>query len=409
MAPLTRSATEFDLVQVTVLNHFRLAQQNTGKNMKEIPKFYNVEDAVKALEDSDKFLPRDLYPRDSGWILHTTEERIGYIIGNKNVILYNSGMSAIRDSLEIANPGFGTKILRGKEFYGQTLSYIDDNLVKRGVRVESVDSGDIGQVEKKLNEFTPDIAIFETITNGENTSVLDLEKLFSLPVLRQTNPYLILDNTLPSSINNINSLLKNYPDRRVVIVESGTKFYSMNKELSGIVYSNNEEILNSLKALRRRTGSMPGVSSIAEINNVLPTKDEFDSRTKSIYKNTFRLAYALDYAAREIEDITISYPNLKSHKNSEYSNNIAPEGISPVLFANILNLEKLDYIDLVKKFWNKPEIRKYCDLGQSFGLDRTRIWFKLDKPYIRISGGVENLEDIKSLSYAFIKVLKGGE
>ena len=48
-----------------------------------------------------------------------------------------------------------------------------------------------------------------------------------------------------------------------------------------------------------------------------------------------------------------------------------------------------------------------CDLGQSFGFDRTRLWPDDDSPVLRVSGGVYAQKEQAQLENAFYEVLAG--
>ncbi len=376
------------------------------KMKEKVPNFTSVDHALSALAAKDNFLPEDLYPRDGSIELHRVEGRFGELAGCENILLYNSGMAAIRDAIEIVQPTRDTKILRGHNLYNQSSVYIDQDLAARGVKPTSVDSGCIEDIEKRLKVVRPDIILFETVANGQDVPILDLEKFLSLPILNELDPHIILDNTLPTStILPLGEIMKN-SNRKIVAVESGTKFYSFNREMCGMAYTENEEIFNKLQVLRRKGGATPGPSTVTTLNMLLPeSRDQFDRRNKRILRNTLSLANSLNEAAAN-GPVIVSHPNLEKHDNSKYANKHFPEGATPVFFLQIDMGSDLNQIDVTRKLWEHPIIRSNCTLGQSFGFETTRIWFDKRAPFIRISGGAQSESKNSFVAKAFCDVLE---
>lgn len=60
---------------------------------------------------------------------------------------------------------------------------------------------------------------------------------------------------------------------------------------------------------------------------------------------------------------------------------------------------------ITEKLWKNPVISSLCDLGQSFGFNRTRIWPDDNAPVIRISGGIYSPEEKMALDQAFAETL----
>lgn len=134
------------------------------------------------------------------------------------------------------------------------------------------------------------------------------------------------------------------------------------------------------------------------------TREDFDRRNRLVISNTFRLAKACAEAEKKSGEFIISHPNLNSYHNCEYVNSKFPDGCSPVFFIDCLG--ELDQFEFTQRLWESSFIRKYCNLGQSFGFDRTRIWPDPNYPTIRIAGGTEDREDLEQLSLIFKGVLE---
>lgn len=351
--------------------------------------FNSVQELRAAQARKQNFQPANLYPRDGTKDLDRLERRIaGYIdVNPDNLLLFNSGMLAVTEAIELASPSQGSTILYGEQLYSQTTAFITNDLKERGVKPIQVDASFGPGIQRVVTRFTPDIIFFETVANGPDMQVLDLEALLTSDL--SYNPLIILDNTLPTSVTWSLDFSKR-PDKRIIVVESGTKFYAQNKQLCGLAYTSNPELLQRLMERRRRRGSL--LAATATINQHLPpTKDEFTSRIKKIANNAQYIAASLSEAL-DNNDFFVSYPDSQ-----------IGQGISPVLF---LTSPHIDQFKVTERLWEQEVVRRYCDLGQSFGFDRTRLWPDSSYPTIRIAGGMENQEGLEQLSSALKEVLQ---
>lgn len=372
------------------------------ENKTRVPYFESVADVMQAQYKKNNFQPTDLYPRDGYCSLSGLEGRVSQLagVGPENLLLYNSGMSAIVDALEIRNPSSGTVILHGEQLYNQSLFYIRDCLRPRGVKTVGVDCGSFDDIAQSAAKYRPQVIFLETVANSPDLAVLDIDRLAQLSAEEQST-LIILDNTLPSPANlPLGEIIKHHAN--LAVVESGTKFYGLNQEMCGIAYTYNGELLAGLRK-RRRFGSILSPSAAETINSVLPSKEDFDKRNRNIAANAFSLAIACSQADSD-RFITI-YPNLQTHPNHKDANFRFPFGAAPVLFIQITDLGDYDQFTLTKRLWENAVIRKYCRLGQSFGFDHTRIWPDSNFPAIRVAGGTESEENMEQLAQAFNRVL----
>lgn len=364
-----------------------------------VPYFESVADVREAQFRRDNFLPADLYPRDGYMDLSRLEERFCKLVGvePEKVLLYNSGMSAIVDALEISNPTTGDAIIHGEQLYSQSFFYIKKILALRGVKTVQVDSGSVEEIAEAVTKYRPQTIFLETVANCPDIPVLDIDRLVNLSVLEEQRPLVILDNTLPSpTALPLGDVLRVHLN--TLVVESGTKFYSLNTELSGMIYTYDEELIREL-GVRRRVGSILSPSATQTLDEVLLSREEFHARNRRILINTLTLARACLDA--ESAAFVTSHPNLPNHPNQEYVNLKYPDGVSPVFFIQVTDSQHLDQFRLTDKLWQNPVIRQYCRLGQSFGFDHTRIWPDPNYPAIRIAGGTEREMGIHQLAEAF--------
>ena len=372
-----------------------------------VPSFADVDEAKDALRKKDNFIPADLYPRDGTVELSRLEAQYAEFVGlaEGSLLLYNSGMSAVVEAIESGYPTKDDVIAHGNQLYSQSTRYISEQLRKRGVKPVVFNAGSVDEIDLTIKRHRPKIVFLETVANAPDMSVLDLEGFLALESVNDVNPLIILDNTVPTpSVLPLEPVLGSH-DLRILVVESGTKSYALNRELLGLVYGNDEKVMGPIRERRRTTGTLLSNSAIEVIGEAsFATKEEFDERNRRGVSNTLQLARAVFDGIQGSSRFLVSHPNLENHANFEYARSKFPDGCSLVFFVQCIN--DMDQFQLTEALWDSEVIRRHCELGQSFAFDRTRIWPDANFPTVRISGGVESPGDIEALSLEFSNVLK---
>ncbi len=356
-------------------------------------------------QDTNDYTQDDYYFRGGFKQLAVCEEKVAQLIGTeKNLIaLTTSGMSAIATALDVVGLNSKDIIVHGATLYGQTYDYITVQLKEKEIIPVEIDTNNIAAIEKKLIETVKHygknaikVIFVETIGNGSDMPILDIEKFLSLKIIHEINPIIIIDNTLPTTT--VIPLVK-YIEKsplRIIGLESATKFYLFNQDIGGILFSNNDALIQLLKSRRRRIGVTPGPSLINTFQQLLPTKKQFDKANKIIMHNTLILAKACENAKGWRTKFDVIYPNLKNHPNYIYVNVNYFDGSAPVFFITSLrsdiSSEKLLYqLEKLGAF-------KHTIYSESFGFDITGISYASRKGgYIRIAGGKESVEKTKQI------------
>ncbi len=205
---------------------------------------------------------------------------------------------------------------------------------------------------------------------------------------------LILDNTLPSPIL-INPIeLVGDITSEMTVVESGTKHYQSgkNKITMGIVYSRDPEKIKQIKNLRIQTGAYLQATSKAEIPS------DITSLMPEILKRHAANALALARAL-ETKGFTVYHPNLKSHKQNELAEKLAPNGVVTLFYIDLPEKikDRDGFMDKVKKIGGDT-----IGLGSSFGHEKTWLSnFALEDRTIRIAVGMESPEEFTNVIRAF--------
>lgn len=376
-----------------------------------VPSFKTIVEAKEALRKKDSHEPADLYPRDGTLALVDLEERVSELVGIKpgHLLLYTTGMSALVDALEVRRPTVGGKILHGQQLYSKAKKFVNTELGGRGVRVAGVDSGSAVDIEASLNRFDPDIVLFETVSNGPDMPVLDIEKLFDSDTIRSKRSLVILDHTLPTaSLLPPVKILEANPEN-LLFIESGTKFYGLNGEMAGLAYTYDKELLEQLKDRRQTVGSLLSASAVETIAVNLPSKAQFNKRNRKIASNTYRLAVACAQGLEGSSKYEVVHPFLSGHPNNEYTRAIYRNGGAPVFFINltdaVLDDTEQGHFILADILKTNPVIHELVELRQSFGFNETSMWPDSSSPSLRVAGGVERGKDMLHLERAFKETL----
>ena len=348
----------------------------------------------------------ELYPRDGFRALTELESRISEIAGvsKESLLAYPAGMSSVVAAAESAHPTQGTTLLLGKEHYTETPRYVDEHLRPRGVKVVRADSGNARELDAAIRKHDPDIILLETVSNGVSMPVVDIPALFASIKASGKSPLVILDNTLPTSTILAPGALLGDGSVTVAVVESGTKAYARNSEMLGILYTNNNELYTSLYSARITVGYTPTPSAVETITSSLPdSKEDFDRRNRAVFANTLTLARALEQVSGQVSGLTVTHPNLSGHQNKQLSDSLNPDGVSPVFYIN----NGKDQFELTDLLMQDGTVRELCEIGQSFGFDKTRIYPYYGNPFVRIAGGASHSSDeVGELANALASALK---
>lgn len=355
-----------------------------------VPCFGSVQEYKEGLEARREFEPIDLYHRDGTVQLCETEADMAALarVDAREAVLFNSGMTAVKAALSTATrhkEGEAYVVAHARELYGQSLAHLHKDVRLSGARLISFDSGDPESVENVLEKHQPNIILAETIGNGPNVPVLDVAAFSESVNTHTPDAFVILDNTLPlSTALPLNEQLEQHEN--MLVVESATKSYTFNREMAGLLYGRNPDIVRTAREVRVTGGGRPGVASTEFIQSLLPdTLEDFDARNKKLYKNTGELAIHLFAAEQQGADFIVSHPLLESHPNHRYATEHYPDGGSPLLYLQCTG--EADQFELKDRLWQHPAVQQHAELGQSFGFDTTRILADGEGAVVRVSAG----------------------
>lgn len=158
----------------------------------------------------------DIYTRISNPTTTVLEERIAKLEGGVGAVAVSSGMSAtLLAILNIADAGH--EVVASGSVYGGTFNLLSSTLPRYGIVTRFVNSDEIEDYEKQINENTRCIYV-ETVGNPA-VDVVDIEGLANLA--HKYSIPLIVDNTVPSPY-----LCKPFDFGADIIIHSLTKYMS---------------------------------------------------------------------------------------------------------------------------------------------------------------------------------------
>lgn len=102
---------------------------------------------------------RYMYPEEQ-----KREKEFAEMINVPDVALLNSGMAAIVTAVEAEELNIGDVVLAGSEVYECTKE-LYANLKHRGIKIVTIDSGNIEEINEKINTYKPRLIILESVAN----------------------------------------------------------------------------------------------------------------------------------------------------------------------------------------------------------------------------------------------------
>lgn len=160
--------------------------------------YQSVEEWKKIFEAFAAGKPVEGYARYDYPSLRKREEEVAKEVGADRVLLYNSGMAAINDAIESLYLTKGDILLYSPSVYGESKTFIEKDLVARGVKCIPIESGKMDEVKKLIDQYHPKAIFTETVGNAPDMPVVDLKGLFEKT--EQKNKEYQKELTLPKLI-----------------------------------------------------------------------------------------------------------------------------------------------------------------------------------------------------------------
>ena len=305
---------------------------------------------------------------------------------SKYGLAFASGVAATNAVLNLMKKG--DHVVSGDDIYGGTYRLFEKVFRRWGLSISYADVNDINNFKKAIRKNTKLIWI-ETPTNPL-LKIIDIKKLSE--IAKKKNIILAVDNTFATP----------YFQRPIelgadIVVHSTTKYLSGHSDIiGGAVITSNEKIYNDLKFYQNAAGAVPSPFDSWLVLRGIKTL------AVRMREHELNALYLIEYLKGHPKIEKVYFPGLPNNKNYD----IAKKQMSG--FGGMISFELKGGLEAGKKFIDALQI---CVRAISFGTPDTllshpasmshmglskeeRLQFDITDGLIRLSVGIENVEDI---------------
>jgi cystathionine beta-lyase/cystathionine gamma-synthase len=321
------------------------------------------------------------------------QDAMAILEGGRFGLAFSSGMAAIDTLLRLFEPG--DHIVSGNDVYGGTFRLFDQVIATYGISFSYVDSSDVDQISKAVQENTKLIWL-ETPTNP----LLRITNIRAASnIAGQAGVLLAVDNTFASP-----ALQQPLSLGADIVVHSTTKYIGGHSDVvGGVLVLNDRDLYDRLKYLQNAIGAVPGpLDCFLTLRGIktLAIRMEVHCRNAAIIAN-----YLEDHRAVD----KVIFPGLDTHPQFKLAKQQmkGPGGI--VSFALVkgesaarklvtsTNLFTLaESLGGVESLIELPHPMTHASIAHS--------QFAIDPGLVRLSVGIENAQDlIDDLAQALAK------
>ena len=316
----------------------------------------------------------------------TLEANIAAIEGGRACYAFASGMSAT--NAIVSRLSSGDHVVVTDNTYGGTFRLFDKVMTRYGLQFSYVDTSDLAAVERAMTPKTK-LVFIETPTNPV-LRLTDIEAVAA--IAHKGGAILAVDNTFASP-----ALQRPLALGADLVMHSATKYLGGHSDsVGGVVIANRDEDIEWLKFIQNSAGA---ILSPFDSWLVLRGTKTLTLRMVQHTANGLALAQFLEKHPRVTKTI---YPGLASHPQHALAKRQMPDGCGGMLSFEVESFEKARAV--LNRF-------KLMSLAESLGGVETlvchpatmthasvpaerRAAIGLSDSLIRISAGVENIEDL---------------
>jgi cystathionine beta-lyase/cystathionine gamma-synthase len=327
------------------------------------------------------------YARTQNPTRSALEANLAAIEGGKAAFVFASGMSAI--NAIVARLQSGDHVIVTDNTYGGTFRLFDKVLTRYGLSFTYVDTSDLGATERA---FTPKtrLAFIETPTNP----VLRLSDISAIATMAHARSVpVVVDNTFASPC-----LQRPLALGADMVVHSTTKYLNGHSDsIGGVVVASRDEDIEWLRFIQNSAGA---ILSPMDSWLVLRGTKTLALRMVQHTANGLALAQFLEKHPKVKQTI---YPGLPKHPQHALAQKQMPNGCGGMLSFDVASFE--DARRVLNRF-------KLMSLAESLGGVETLVCHPasmthasvpperrkaigLSDSLIRISAGIEDIEDLK--------------
>ncbi|MCR5374569.1 MAG: methionine gamma-lyase [Lachnospiraceae bacterium] len=332
-----------------------------------------------------------IYTRLGNPTTNLLEEKVAALEGAEAAVACSSGMGAVSSCMWTIAAA-GKHIVADKTLYGCTFAYLNHGMTRYGVEVDFVDTSDPENVRRALKPNTCCVYL-ETPANP-TIKITDIAAVAK--IAHEYNPEIMVvcDNTFATPY--LQRPLELGAD---AIIHSATKYLNGHGDvIAGFVVGSKEFITNvKMFGLKDMTGAVMGPQEAFLILRGLKT---MEVRMQRHCENAVKL---VEYLQSEAKVEEVAYPGLKDHPGHDVAAKQMHNG-----FGGMISIKVKGGKPAGMKFVNSL---KMCVIAVSLGDAETLVEHPasmthstyspeelkaadIDEGLVRISVGLENIEDI---------------
>ena len=308
----------------------------------------------------------------------TIESAMMSLEGGKDAIATSSGMAAITQTL-LSLLSSGDTILYHQNLYAAVLSFIEQDLIRYGIKPVKVDMRDINKVENLIAQHNPKVVYFEAYTNPY-LEVVDVKVISDLT--KDTQSIVVLDNTFLTPM-----LMKPLELGVDLVIHSMTKYISGHGDALGGIVVGSKELVEKVRQMRLRVG---GVLAPEQAYLMLRGLRTLAFRMPVHCENTIKLA---EWLNQRPEVLHVNCPALKENVGHEVAKKQAPA------YGGLLSFVLKGGTEAGQSLMQNL---KMCKTRTSLGEPNTLViagkglesFFNTEAGFVRVAVGLEGIDDI---------------
>jgi len=338
-----------------------------------------------------------LWSKESGYrygrwgnpTVRALEKKIAQLERCEEGLSFSSGMGAITSTL-FALLNAGDSMLIMKEVYGDTLVFVKDFLPKCGIKVYVYSIEEREEIEELIDKGEIGLLYLESPTNP-TLRVIDIKNL--TVKAKKKGIKVVVDNTFATPINQRPRLFG-----ADVIIHSATKYLCGHNDTMGGVVVGNRDDISKIWNVRRIFGNLLGPFDAYLVLRGIKT---LALRVKKQNESAMELARWLE---KHPKVKRVFYPGLESHPDHEIAKaqmdgfggmvafDIDTTADGAAFFMDSLQLiKRAPSLGAVESLATRPAFTSHRNLSRE---EKERLG--ITETLIRLSVGIENLEDLKN-------------
>ena len=317
------------------------------------------------------------------------EKSLASIEGGGFGLAFGSGLAAIDAVLKLLSPG--DEVISTNDLYGGSYRLFTKIFEKYGLVFHFTEMDDLSKIKSLVNNNTKMIWV-ETPTNPM-MNIIDIKGLSNIS--KKFNLLLAVDNTFATPFLQQPLLLG-----ADIVMHSATKYLAGHSDVVlGALIVNDKELSKQLYFIQNASGAICGpMDSFLTLRGI----KTLHVRMERHCENAQAIA---EYLESHDKVEWVNYPGLSSHKDHDRANKYLPDGKGAIIGFGIKGgkdaaVKFIDNVKLLSHLANIGDARTLvihpASTTHSQLSEEEQKETGVNPEYIRLSIGLENVEDIKN-------------